>query len=97
MGRPAGWMQKLTGRGAMRSPSAPSIRCEIERRFWQQIATGITSERAAEAVGVSPVIGARWFRHRGGMPLFMSRLELTRFRGHIWSLGFRSRLFRTLR
>ena len=73
MGRPAGRMQKLTGRGAMRSPGAPSIRCEIERRFWEQIATGITSERAAEAVGVSPVIGARWFRHRGGMPLFMSR------------------------
>ena len=65
-------MQKLTGRGAMRSPGAPSLRREIERRFWQQIATGITSEKAAEAVGVSPVVGARWFRHRGGMPLFMS-------------------------
>ena len=73
MGRPAGWMQKLTGRGAMRSPGAPSLRCEIERRFWEQVATGITSEKAAEAVGVSPVVGARWFRHRGGMPLFMSR------------------------
>ena len=72
MGRPAGWMQKLTGRGAMRSPGTPSIRCEIKRRFWEQIATGITSERAAEAVGMSPVIGVRWFRHRGGMPLFMS-------------------------
>lgn len=65
-------MQKLTGRGAMRSPGAPSLRREIERQFWQQIATGITSEKAAEAVGVSPVVGARWFRHRGGMPLFMS-------------------------
>lgn len=73
MGRPAGWMQKLTGREAMRSPGAPSLRCEIEREFWEQIATGITSERAAEAVGVSPVVGARWFRHRGGMPLFMSK------------------------
>ncbi len=31
MGRPAGWMQKLTGRGAMRSPGAPSHRREIER------------------------------------------------------------------
>ena len=57
----------------MRSPRAPSLRREIERQFWQQIATGITSEKAAEAVGVSPVVGARWFRHRGGMPLFMSR------------------------
>ena len=73
MGRPAGRMQKLTGRGAMRSLGAPSLRRDIERRFWEQIATGITSERAEEAVSVSPVVGARWFRHRGGMPLFMSR------------------------
>lgn len=72
MGRPAGWMHKLTGRGAMRSPGAPSHRREIERRFWEQIATGITSERAAEAVGVSQAVGTRWFRHSGGMPLFMS-------------------------
>lgn len=72
MGRPAGWMQKLTGRGAMRSPGAPSLRCEIERKFWDQIATGITSEMAAEAVGVSQAVGSRWFRYRGGMPLFMS-------------------------
>ena len=73
MGRPAGWMQKLTGREAMRSPGAPSLRRETERRFWEQIATGITSERAAEVVGVSQAVGSRWFRHRGGMPLFMSK------------------------
>lgn len=72
MGRPAGWMKNLTGRGAMRSPGAPSHRREVERQFWQQIATGITSEKAAEAVGVSQPVGTRWFRHRGGMPLFMS-------------------------
>ena len=72
MGRPAGWMYQLTGRGAMRSPGAPSLRRKIERFFWQQIATGVTSERAAEAVGVSQPVGTRCFRHRGGMPLFMS-------------------------
>ena len=71
MGRPAGWMHKLTGRGAMRSPGAPSHRREIERRFWEQIATGITSEKASEAVGVSQAVGTRWFRHNGGMPLSM--------------------------
>ena len=71
MGRPAGWMYKLTGRGAMRWPGAPSHRRETERRFWEQIATGITSEKAAEAVGVSPAVGTRWFRHTGGMPLSM--------------------------
>ena len=73
MGRPARWMQKLTGRGAMRSPGAPSLRREVERQFWEQIATGMTSESAAEVVGVSQAVGSRWFRHRGGMPLFMSK------------------------
>jgi len=57
----------------MRSPGAPSLRREVERQFWQQIATGITSEKGAEAVGVSQPVGSRWFRHRGGMPLFMSK------------------------
>lgn len=79
MGRPAGWMQKLTGRGAMRSPGAPSHRNEIERQFWKEVATGITSEKAAEAVGVSQAVGSRWFRHRGGMPLFMSKPVSSRY------------------
>ena len=79
MGRPASWMQKLTGRDAMRSPGAPSHRREVERQFWQHIATGITSEKAAEAVGVSQAVGGRWFRHRGGMPLFMSKPASARY------------------
>jgi Helix-turn-helix domain len=58
---------------AAMSASMVSLRCEIERRFWEQIVTGIMSQKAAETVGVSPVVRARWFRHRGGMPLFMSR------------------------
>lgn len=73
MGRPAGWMKQLTGRDAMRSPGAPSHRREVERAFWVQIATGVTSEKAAEAIGVAPAVGTRWFRHRGGMPLDMAR------------------------
>ncbi len=50
MGRSAKQVCRLTGRGAMYSPGAPSLGHEIERRFWQQIATGITIEKAAEAV-----------------------------------------------
>ena len=68
MGRPAGWMKDLTGRSPMKSPGAPSHRREIEREFWKQIATGITSEAAAAAVDVSQAVGGRWFRHGGGMP-----------------------------
>lgn len=57
MVRPAGWMKQLTGRDAMRSPGAPSHRREVEREFWQRIATGITSERAAHAS--MPIDGTR--------------------------------------
>lgn len=73
MDRSGGRGYQLTGRGAMHSPGAPSLRHETERLFWKQIATGITSERAAQAVGVSQAVGSRWFRYRGGMPLFMSK------------------------
>ena len=72
MGRPAGWMKALTGRSPMKSLGAPSLRREVEREFWREIATGVTSEEAAIAVGVSQAVGARWFRHRGGMPIDLS-------------------------
>ena len=61
-------MKELTGRSLMKSPGAPSLRREVEREFWRVIATGVTGERAALAVGVSQAAGARWFRQGGGMP-----------------------------
>ena len=72
MGRPAGWMKELTGRSPMKSPGAPSLRREVERAFWVEIATGVTTEAAAARVGVSSAVGTRWFRHRGGMPIDLS-------------------------
>jgi IS30 family transposase len=71
MGRPAGWMKELTGRAPMKSPGKPSLRRDVERLFWHQIGQGLTSEDAAVAVGVSPAVGSRWFRERGGMATFM--------------------------
>lgn len=35
MGRPAGWMKELTGRGPLMSPGAPSLRRDVERAFWR--------------------------------------------------------------
>jgi len=52
----------------MKSPGAPSHRREVEREFWREIAKGLLPEEAAHAVGVSQAVGARWFRHGGGMP-----------------------------
>ena len=71
MGRPAGWMKALTGRSPMKSPGKPSLRRDVERLFWCEIAKGLSSEDAAAAVGVSQAAGTRWFRERGGMPTFM--------------------------
>src|SRR5215213_3183120 len=67
MGRPGGWMKELTGRSAMKSPGKPSHRREVELWFWREIATGLSTEDAAAAVGVSSAAGVRWFRERGGM------------------------------
>jgi len=55
----------------MKSPGKPSLRRDVERLFWREIANGLSSEEAALAVGASPAAGSRWFRERGGMPTFM--------------------------
>ena len=55
----------------MRSPGKPSLRRDVERLFWHEIAKGLGSEDAALAVGASRAAGSRWFRERGGMPTFM--------------------------
>jgi len=55
----------------MKSPGRPSLRRDVERLFWHEIAKGLTSEDAAIAVGSSSAAGSRWFRERGGMPTFM--------------------------
>jgi IS30 family transposase len=58
-----------SGRGALRSPGRPPVaRREDRRRFWAAIAAGRASEDAAADAGVSPAVGARWFRQAGGMP-----------------------------
>src|SRR5215213_1570747 len=52
-----------------RSPGRPGVaQRENRRRFWAAIAVGRSSEAAAIEVGVSPAVGARWFREAGGMP-----------------------------
>ncbi len=68
MGRPAGWLRELTGRSVMISPGAPRTRRSIEREFWKEVSRGLSSEEAAGVLGVSPAVGARWFRQGGGMP-----------------------------
>src|SRR3954465_1797053 len=50
------------------SPGRPGVaQRENRRRFWAAIAAGRSSEAAAIEAGVSPALGARWFREAGGM------------------------------
>lgn len=88
MGRPAGWMKALTGRSPMKSPGHPSHRRDVEREFWREIAKGLSSEDAAEAVGVSQALGSRWFRQGGGMPL----IQLTPLSGRYLSFTEREEI-----
>src|SRR5213595_2967247 len=46
----------------------PAGRREHRVRFWEAIARGAPSEKAAVEAGVLPSIGVRWFRKGGGMP-----------------------------
>ncbi len=56
-------------RPAVGSIGRPPAGLEGERLlFWQAIAEGHSTERSAEMAGTSPAVGARWFRHGGGMP-----------------------------
>lgn len=41
---------------------------EVRQRFWLAVAKGVSSEKAADAAGVSSAVGARLFRQGGGMP-----------------------------
>ena len=62
------WAADRALRAPMRSPGRPEPSRAEQRQFWRLIATGITTVEAALHVGVSWPVGARWFRHAGGMP-----------------------------
>ena len=62
------WAADRALRPPMRSPGRPEPSRAVQREFWRLIATGISTVEAALGVGVSWPVGARWFRHAGGMP-----------------------------
>lgn len=50
------------------SPGRPTVAWREDRvRFWASIATGVLTDEASEAAGVSTPVGYRWFRHAGGV------------------------------
>lgn len=61
------WAADRALRAPMRSPGRPQPSRAVQREFWRLIATGIATVEASAEVGVSWPVGARWFRHAGGM------------------------------
>jgi len=58
----------------MRSPGRPGVNQRgVKQAFWECIASGASSEQAAQACGVSQPLGPRWFRQAGGMSPFSSK------------------------
>jgi hypothetical protein len=56
------------GRKVLRDRLAAPVARRVEfRAFWASMSAGQTSEAAAIDAGVSPAVGARWFRRAGGM------------------------------
>jgi IS30 family transposase len=55
-------------RGQIPSPGRPTVAWREDRvRFWAAIATGVLTDEASKAAGVSAPVGYRWFRHAGGV------------------------------
>jgi len=67
---------------------APAGHREHRVRFWQAVARGASSEKAAIEAGVLPSIGVRWFRKGGGM----SPLTLAPLSGRYLSFGEREEI-----
>jgi IS30 family transposase len=56
-------------RAKMHSSGRPPVSLRADRqRFWAAIATGLTTEDAGAAAGISQAAATRWFRQSGGMP-----------------------------
>lgn len=62
------WAADRALRPPMRSPGRPEPSRAVQRQFWREIASGVSTAEASESVGVSEPVGSRWFRHAGGMP-----------------------------
>lgn len=57
-------------RPKLRSPGHPKFQRHVEAAFWAEIAKGLLPEEASAVAGVAQAVGARWFRHAGGMAPF---------------------------
>ena len=71
------WWRQASADGRIELSSAEGLpgrpplgRREHRQRFWEEVARGLSSEESAVAAGVSPAVGARWFRR---MPPFSLR------------------------
>jgi transposase len=68
VGSGKGQKQVRLYRGQVGSRGRPTIAWREDRvRFWAAVASGVLTDEASEAAGVSSPVGYRWFRHAGGV------------------------------
>lgn len=68
MGVPKRRKSDRAGRAKTHSPGRPPVAQKTHyRRFWAAIDHGLTSDEASKCAGISLPVGARLFRHNGGM------------------------------
>src|SRR6266567_4233989 len=66
----------------------PGLPRRVQRDFWRLITAGMGTGSAAAGVGVSMVVGGRWFRDGGGM----ATVELGEPSGRYLSMGEREEI-----
>jgi hypothetical protein len=85
--------KRRSTRAPMRSPGRPPLAGRAaQKRFWQAIAAGASSEDAALEAGVSPAVGPRLFRKAGGMPPAIFRSSAKPLSGRSLSLAEREEI-----
>lgn len=68
MGKPKYRKSNRSGRAPLYSPGRPPVgRQEHHQLFWKAVSSGLTTEEASLFAGISSPVGARLFRHNGGM------------------------------
>ena len=85
--------KKRSTRARLPSLGRPPVAGRDEqKRFWQAIATGVSSEDAALQVGLSDAVGPRLFRKAGGMPPSIFRSSAKPLCGRYLSLAEREEI-----
>ena len=80
MGFPKRRRSDRSGRAKIQSPGRPPTAQKTHyKKFWSAVDRGLTSDEASKLAGISSPVGARLFRHNGGMKPKFSTAQPKRY------------------